>query len=82
MSIDRFPIGLEMDVSYPTFQVSLTLLSVTQLRFKIEEGPFARIEIVDIHVITFSIIQAFRKVAMRYKRSSQAYRKTSTTNPA
>jgi hypothetical protein len=27
MSIDRFPIGLEMDVSYPTFQVSLTLLS-------------------------------------------------------
>jgi hypothetical protein len=51
MSIDRFPIGLEMDVSYPTFQVSLTLLSVTQLRFKIKEGPLARIEIVDIHVV-------------------------------
>ncbi|MEH2613173.1 nuclear transport factor 2 family protein [Bradyrhizobium sp. AZCC 1693] len=51
MSIDRFPIGLEMDVSYPTFHVSLTLLSVTQLRFKIKEGPFSRIEIVDIHVV-------------------------------
>ena len=47
MLIDRFPIGLEMDVSYPTFQVSLTLLSVTQLRFNIKEGPFARIEIVE-----------------------------------
>lgn len=49
MSMDRFPVGLEMDVSYPDFQVSLTLLSVTQLRFEIKEGPFARAEIVDIH---------------------------------
>jgi predicted aconitase len=24
MSIDRFPVGLEMDVSYPAFRVSLT----------------------------------------------------------
>jgi hypothetical protein len=46
-----FPIGLEMDVSYPNFQVSLTLLSVTQLKFEIKEGPFARIEIVDIQVV-------------------------------
>ena len=51
MSMDRFPIGLEMDVSYPNFQVSLTLLSVTQLKFEIKEGPFARIEIVDIQVV-------------------------------
>ena len=36
MSIDRFPIGLAMDVSYPSFQISLTLLSVTQLRFEIK----------------------------------------------
>jgi predicted SnoaL-like aldol condensation-catalyzing enzyme/RNase P/RNase MRP subunit p29 len=51
MSIDRFPIGLEMDVSYPNFQVSLTLLSVTQLRFEIKEGPLARTETVDILVV-------------------------------
>jgi predicted SnoaL-like aldol condensation-catalyzing enzyme len=50
MSLDRFPVGLEMDVSYPNFQVSLTLLSVTQLRFEIKEGPFARTEVVDIEV--------------------------------
>lgn len=51
MSMDRFPVGLEMDVSFPNFQVSLTLLSVTQLRFEIKEGPFARAEIVDVHVV-------------------------------
>jgi predicted SnoaL-like aldol condensation-catalyzing enzyme len=51
MSIDHFPVGLALDVSYPEFQVSLTLLSVTQLRFEIEEGPFARTEIVDIQVV-------------------------------
>ncbi|WP_211100224.1 nuclear transport factor 2 family protein [Azospirillum halopraeferens] len=51
MSIDRFPVGLEMDVSYPNFQVSLTLLSATQLKFEIKEGPFARNEIVDTQVV-------------------------------
>lgn len=45
-----FPVGLEMDVSYPNFQVSLTLLSIAQLRFEIKEGPFARTETVDIQV--------------------------------
>ena len=53
MSIDRFPIGLEMDVSYPNFQVSLTLLSLTQLRFEIKEGRCARTEIVDIQIVPF-----------------------------
>lgn len=51
MSMERFPIGLQMDVSYPNFRVSLTLLSVTQLRFEIKEGPFARTEVVDIQVV-------------------------------
>lgn len=51
MSMDRFPVGLEIDVSYPALQVSLTLLSVTQLRFEIREGPFARTEVVDIQVM-------------------------------
>jgi predicted SnoaL-like aldol condensation-catalyzing enzyme len=51
MSANRFPVGLEMDVSYPNFQVSLKLLSATQLRFEIKEGPFARTEVVDIQVI-------------------------------
>ncbi len=51
MSIDRFPVGLGVDVSYPNFQVSLTLLSTTQLRFEIKEGPFARTETVAIQVV-------------------------------
>jgi predicted SnoaL-like aldol condensation-catalyzing enzyme len=51
MSLDRFPVGLEMDVSYPEFRVSLTLLSTAQLKFEIKEGPFARIEVVDIHIV-------------------------------
>lgn len=51
MSIDRFPVGLEMDVSYPNFRVSLTLLSIAELRFEIKEGPFARTETVDIQVV-------------------------------
>lgn len=51
MSLDSFPVGLEMEVSYPNFHVSLTLLSVTQLKFEIKEGPFARVDTVDIHVV-------------------------------
>jgi predicted SnoaL-like aldol condensation-catalyzing enzyme len=51
MSLDRFPVGQEMDVAYPAFQVSLTLLSTTQLKFEIKSGPFARAEVVDIHVV-------------------------------
>ena len=52
MPSDRFPIGPEMEVSYPDFQVHLTLLSAAQLRFDIKEGPFARSEIVDIQVVS------------------------------
>lgn len=51
LSNDRFPVGLEMDVSYPDFRVSLALLSTTQLRFQIKEGPFVRTETVDIQVV-------------------------------
>ena len=51
MSLDRFPVGLEMDVTYPDFQARLTLSSVGQLKFEIKEGPFAHTEIVDIRVV-------------------------------
>ncbi len=51
MSMDRFPVGLEMDVTYPNFQARLTLLSVRQLKFEIKEGPFAHTEIVEIRVV-------------------------------
>jgi hypothetical protein len=51
MSMESFPIGQEMDVTYPNFKVSLTLLSGTQLTFEIKEGPFARTETVDIQVV-------------------------------
>lgn len=50
MSTQPFPVGQEMDVTYPDFKVSLTLLSATQLTFQIKEGPFARTETVDIEV--------------------------------
>ncbi len=51
MSMDRFPVGREMDVSYPSFQVGLRLLSAVQLQFEIKQGPFARTEVVDIQVV-------------------------------
>jgi predicted SnoaL-like aldol condensation-catalyzing enzyme len=51
MSVERFPIGQEMDVTNPNFKVSLALLSATQLKFEITEGPFARTETVDIQVV-------------------------------
>lgn len=51
MSMERFPVGQQMDVTYPDFTVSLTLLSDRQLRFEIKEGPFARTETVDIQVV-------------------------------
>jgi hypothetical protein len=51
MSMEGFPIGQEMDVTYPNFKVSLTPLSGTQLTFEIKEGPFARTETVDIQVV-------------------------------
>lgn len=50
MTVESFPIGQEMNVAYPSFEVSLTLLSATQLRFEIREGPFARTETVEIQV--------------------------------
>lgn len=50
MAFDPFPTGLEMDVSYPDFNVSLKFLSPARLLFEIKEGPFARIETVDIEV--------------------------------
>jgi predicted SnoaL-like aldol condensation-catalyzing enzyme len=51
MPMNRFPVGTEMDVTYPAFKVSLTLLSETQLKFEIKEGKFARTEVVDIQVV-------------------------------
>lgn len=50
MTEHGFPVGLEMDVSYADFQVSLTLLSSRQMTFEIKEGPFARTETVDIQI--------------------------------
>jgi phenolic acid decarboxylase len=51
VAIEHFPIGQVMDVTYPAFKVSLTLRSSTRMTFRIEEGPFARIETVAIKVI-------------------------------
>jgi predicted SnoaL-like aldol condensation-catalyzing enzyme len=51
MSFIHFPTGMQLDVTYPAFQVSLTLLSDTQMQFEIKEGPFARGELVSIRVV-------------------------------
>jgi predicted SnoaL-like aldol condensation-catalyzing enzyme len=49
-ALDHFPVGQEMQVSYPAFTVHLTLVSTTKLSFVIEEGPYAHSETVDIEV--------------------------------
>lgn len=49
--MNRFPVGLVMDVAYPQFKATLSLLSDTQLKFEIKEGPFAHTEVVDITVM-------------------------------
>lgn len=48
MSIDHFPVGQEMQVTYPDFSASLTLWSHTEMAFMIAEGPFAHSETVAI----------------------------------
>lgn len=50
MSIGSFPVGQEMNVTYPDFSVSLRLHSLTKMSFDIKEGPFAHRETVDIKV--------------------------------
>ncbi|WP_223177015.1 MoaF-related domain-containing protein [Sphingosinithalassobacter sp. CS137] len=47
----RFPVGQEMDVSYPEFAVHLTLHSETQMTFEIADGPYAHTETVEIAVV-------------------------------
>ncbi|MFC7518921.1 nuclear transport factor 2 family protein [Herbaspirillum sp. GCM10030257] len=51
MSSVGYPIGMQIDVSFPNFFVNLTLLSETKLKFEIKDGPFARTETVEIQVI-------------------------------
>ncbi|WP_300397583.1 nuclear transport factor 2 family protein [uncultured Sphingobium sp.] len=50
MSVAGFPVGQEMNVTYPDFKVSLQLQSVTQMSFDIADGPFAHKETVSIQV--------------------------------
>jgi predicted SnoaL-like aldol condensation-catalyzing enzyme len=51
MTIEWFPVGQHMVVSYPKFKAHLTLLSDFQLKFEIEDGPFGHSEIVDIQAV-------------------------------
>jgi hypothetical protein len=51
MSIERFPVGLTIDVDFPNFQVKLTLQSTTKLTYHFTQWPFARTESVDINVV-------------------------------
>ncbi len=50
MSVERFPVGQHMEVTYPNFSVRLVLHSLTQMTFQIDEGPFAHGETVAIEV--------------------------------
>ena len=43
-----YPVGSVFDVAFDEFQVRLTVLSESRLRFDIAEGPFAKSEEVDI----------------------------------
>jgi predicted SnoaL-like aldol condensation-catalyzing enzyme len=52
VSLETFPVGQEMTVSYPEFTVHLTLRSTTEMAFEIKEGPFAHAETVDINVVS------------------------------
>jgi predicted SnoaL-like aldol condensation-catalyzing enzyme len=51
MNTEHFPVGMQIDVDYPEFKVRLTLMSDAQLKFDIEEGPFAHSEVVDTQVV-------------------------------
>jgi predicted SnoaL-like aldol condensation-catalyzing enzyme len=51
MSMEGFPVGQEMDVTYPAFKVHLTLRSATELTFEIKDATFARTETVEIQVV-------------------------------
>lgn len=51
MSLDRFPVGLEMDVSYPGCALRLRLLSTTRLAFEARDGASARDEVVAIETV-------------------------------
>ena len=50
-AMDRFPVGMKLAVAYPNFAVELTLISTRELCFEIKDGPFARMEIVELEVI-------------------------------
>ncbi|MBY3260222.1 hypothetical protein HFO15_00860 [Rhizobium laguerreae] len=50
MSIAGFPVGQEMNVTYPDFKVSLKLHSLMQISFDLAEEPFAHKETVSIQV--------------------------------
>lgn len=50
MWIAGFPVGQEMNVTYPYFKVSLKLHSLMQMSFDIAEGPFAHKETVSTEV--------------------------------
>jgi len=51
MTMEGFPVGQEMEVTYPPFKVYLTIRSETELSFSIKEGEFARTEAVAIEVV-------------------------------
>ncbi|PRY04511.1 hypothetical protein B0G73_112189 [Paraburkholderia sp. BL25I1N1] len=51
MTMQGFPVGQEMEVTYPLFKVYLTIQSETELTFAIREGEFARTETVAIQAV-------------------------------
>lgn len=51
MTLETFPIGQAMDVTYPDFKVSLNVRSLTEMSFEIKEGPFAHTETIAIQIV-------------------------------
>jgi predicted SnoaL-like aldol condensation-catalyzing enzyme len=68
MSIDRFPVGMEIEITFPHFKVTQTFLSASDLKFEIKEGPYARTELVDLQVMPLGN----SKYALSWKESDGA----------
>ena len=48
MTEHNFPVGLKMDVTYPAFQVSLTLLSTALLTFEIKDASGIVVDTIEV----------------------------------
>lgn len=51
MSIDQFPVGQEMEITYPGLRVRLAILGHGQLSVEMTQKQPSHVEVVDLHVV-------------------------------